>query len=204
VAALRAGLVLSAEQEKHWQAFEQAVNELQQLRLSRITARREARRDDSRRSFDPAERLRQRATRMSETGTVLKKLADATDPLYRSLDDAQRRRFAVLSRMMGPVRPQFRGRDRDRNEPTRQRRTDLDPGKAAGLILAQPELSATSRKQAGLPSLDAATPVASHRTVAPATAEEGIARKPAGTNIKAVGLNQKPSGSNQKVAAEGI
>ena len=55
---------------------------------------------------------------MSETGTVLKKLADATDPLYRSLDDAQRRRFVMLSRMMGPPGPQFRGGDRKQPDPT--------------------------------------------------------------------------------------
>ena len=110
LAALRAGLVLSTEQEKHWPAFEQAARELQQLRVNRISALRDARREgqdsragrDERRSFDPAERMRQRATRMSEAGTVLKKLADATEPLYRSLDDAQRRRFAVLTRMMSP------------------------------------------------------------------------------------------------------
>ena len=34
VAALRAGLVLNAEQEKHWPAFEQAIRELQQLRVN--------------------------------------------------------------------------------------------------------------------------------------------------------------------------
>ncbi len=31
----------------------------------------------------------------------MQKLADATDPLYKSLDDNQKRRFAVLSRMSG-------------------------------------------------------------------------------------------------------
>ena len=52
-------------------------------------------------SNDPVERLRQRATAMSDTGAALKKLADATDPLYKSLDDNQKRRFAVLSRLGG-------------------------------------------------------------------------------------------------------
>jgi hypothetical protein len=54
-------------------------------------------------------------------------LADATDPLYKSLDDGQKRRFAMLSRMggrdlggrdmdgrgMGGGRRWHRGRDRD-------------------------------------------------------------------------------------------
>ena len=42
--------------------------------------------------------MRQRGTAMAETGAALKKLADATDPLYKSLDDSQKRRFAVLGR----------------------------------------------------------------------------------------------------------
>ena len=50
---------------------------------------------------DPVERLRQRATAMTDTGAALKKLADATEPLYKSLDDSQKRRFAVLNRLTG-------------------------------------------------------------------------------------------------------
>ena len=38
---------------------------------------------------------------MTDTGAALQKLADATDPLYKSLDDNQKRRFAMLSRMGG-------------------------------------------------------------------------------------------------------
>jgi len=41
---------------------------------------------------------------MTETGTTLKKVADAVDPLYKSLDDAQKRRFAMLQRMLAPRR----------------------------------------------------------------------------------------------------
>src|SRR2546421_8305388 len=62
-------------------------------------------------SDDPVERLRQRATAMSETGAALKKLADATDPLYKSLDENQKRRFAILNRLTGSDRGGFRGRD---------------------------------------------------------------------------------------------
>ena len=45
LAALRAGLTLTPEQDKHWPAFEQAMRELQQLRLNRIAAIRDARRE---------------------------------------------------------------------------------------------------------------------------------------------------------------
>lgn len=126
LAALRAGLTLTAEQEKHWPAFEQAMRELQKLRLQRIAAVREARRDGRPSISDPAERMRLRATRLSESGAVLKQLADATDPLYRSLDEAQKRRFAVLTRIEGPRGSQRRGPDG--GEPPRgQRRGDVAP-----------------------------------------------------------------------------
>jgi hypothetical protein len=67
---------------------------------------------------DPVERLRQRATALSDTGAALKKLADATDPLYKSLDENQKRRFAVLNRLAGQgrehhFRDRFGGREDD-------------------------------------------------------------------------------------------
>jgi hypothetical protein len=64
---------------------------------------------------DPVERMRQRATAMTDTGAALKKLADATDPLYKSLDDSQKRRFTMLNRLTGPggeqMRDHMRGHD---------------------------------------------------------------------------------------------
>jgi len=111
LAALKAGLTLTPEQEKNWPAFEQAARELGKLRLDRMNARRNAAASD-----DPVERLRQRATALSDTGAALKKLADATDPLYKSLDENQKRRFAVLNRLAGPgrehhFRDRFGGRE---------------------------------------------------------------------------------------------
>lgn len=127
LAALRAGLTLTADQEKHWPAFELAMRDLQQLRLNRITAIREARREGRSPVTDPAERMRQRADRLSESGAVLKRLADATGPLYSSLDEAQRRRFAILARTEGSRRWQRRGRDGGEGMPRGHRRTDAAP-----------------------------------------------------------------------------
>jgi hypothetical protein len=118
LAGLKAGLVLNAEQEKYWPAFEQAARELGKLRADRRAAMRDAPRSD-----DPIERLRRRATAMSDTGAALQRLADATDPLYKSLDESQKRRFAVLSRFGGMRmgmdrfhwRGEFRGRDDGRD-----------------------------------------------------------------------------------------
>ena len=133
LAALRAGLTLNSDQEKHWPAFEQAMRELQQLRLNRITAVRDARREGRQPVTDPAERMRQRATRLSESGAILKRLADATEPLYSSLDDAQKRRFAILTRTDG-ARGGWQRRGRDGGDPGMQRghrRTDAAPSDVA-------------------------------------------------------------------------
>jgi len=94
IAGLKAGLGLNAEQEKNWPAFEQAARELAKLRADRITAMHNAPP-----ATEPAERLRRRAAAMTDAGAALKKLADATDPLYKSLDEGQKRRFAVLSHL---------------------------------------------------------------------------------------------------------
>jgi zinc resistance-associated protein len=104
LAALKAGLALTPEQEKNWSAFEHAARDYGKLRLDRMSAMR-----DAPPSTDPVERLRQRAAAMSDAGAALKKLADATDPLYKSLDESQKRRFAVLNRLTGFGRDGFRG-----------------------------------------------------------------------------------------------
>ncbi len=132
LAALKAGLALTPEQEKNWPAFEQAARELGKLRLDRMSARRDARRSGQPRTTDPIERMRERGTAMAQTGAALTKLADATDPLYKSLDDSQKRRFAILSRLGGAREGRgwrgFRGRDDGQRGFDRdRRRTELAP-----------------------------------------------------------------------------
>ena len=106
LAALKAGLLLTAEQEKNWPAFEQAARDYGKLRMDRFAALHSGTASD-----DPVERLRQRATAMSDAGAALKKLADATDPLYKSLDENQKRRFAILNRLAGMGRGGFRAHE---------------------------------------------------------------------------------------------
>jgi hypothetical protein len=122
LAALHAGLGLTADQEKNWPAFDQASHDLAKLRLDRFATAR----DRGPQSDDPADRMHQRAAAMTETGAALKKLADAADPLYKSLTDGQKRRFAILGRMLAPRQggPDFRGRDGRDGGP---RRGDLAP-----------------------------------------------------------------------------
>jgi hypothetical protein len=115
LAALKAGLALNADQENNWPAFEQAARDYQKLRLDRVSAAIDARRSGRPSSTDPVARMERRADALSETGAALKKLADATGPLYNSLDDSQKRRFAILSRL-GRDGERFRGLMRERGE----------------------------------------------------------------------------------------
>jgi hypothetical protein len=107
VAGLKAGLKLTAEQEKNWPAVETAIRDLAKDRSDRMkerAARREARRggDNARQAGpDAIARLRQGADAMTARAANLKKLADASEPLYKSLDDGQKHRFAMLLHMGG-------------------------------------------------------------------------------------------------------
>jgi LTXXQ motif family protein len=105
IAAVHAGLKLNADQEKLWPPVETAVKEFAKLRIDRANARMNAPRDDARdqqqKPDDPVARLRERAETMGTTAAALKKIADAADPLYKTLDDGQKRRLAILTHMEG-------------------------------------------------------------------------------------------------------
>src|SRR6266403_3914731 len=99
IAAVKAGLKLTADQEKLWPPVEAAVKEFAKLRIDRANARMNAPKDDSsqQKPDDPVARLRDRADNMAATAGAMKKIAEAADPLYKALDDGQKRRLAVLT-----------------------------------------------------------------------------------------------------------
>lgn len=100
IAAVHAGLKLTADQEKLWPPVEAAVKEFAKLRIDRANARMNPSDDSSQQKpDDPVSRLRERADNMATSAAALKKIADAADPLYKTLDDSQKRRLAVLTRM---------------------------------------------------------------------------------------------------------
>lgn len=94
IAALHAGLRLSADQEKNWPAVEAAMKDMTKLRSDRMAARANAEKPK-----DPIERLAARGEVEAERGAALKKFADAAAPLYKSLDPEQKHRFMVLARV---------------------------------------------------------------------------------------------------------
>jgi zinc resistance-associated protein len=100
IAALKAGLQLNADQEKNWAPLEAAMRDLAKERAARMAAWRERREDNSAEASDmsPIDRLTRASERLTARAADLQKLAAAAKPLYDSLDDGQKRRFAVLFR----------------------------------------------------------------------------------------------------------
>ena len=100
IAALKAGLQLNADQEKNWAPLEAAMRDLAKERAARFAAWRERRDDnqDGRADISPIDRLTRASERLTARAADLQKLAAAAKPLYDSLDDGQKRRFAVLFR----------------------------------------------------------------------------------------------------------
>lgn len=143
IAQLKADLRLTPDQDRNWGSFQSALHDMAQRRADRMTKLREQRsaqtdtpatapvdpnakpadtrvrneRDDP--APDLVADMRDRADLMSARADDFRKFADASGPLYGSLDDRQKRRFFAFVQMnmmddpsMGP--PPRRGRDRDR------------------------------------------------------------------------------------------
>jgi LTXXQ motif family protein len=106
VAAVKDGLDLTPEQERHWPRLEQALRDVTEARLERLESwpGRAA-------SEDPLEIVREQASALSEHADELKKLVSAAEPLYGTLSDGQKHRLFALIRM-GPARLHRRGRRR--------------------------------------------------------------------------------------------
>jgi hypothetical protein len=97
IAALKAGLTLNAEQEKLWPPVESALRDNAKKRVARFENFR-AEREKQAGPVDPIARMRRGAEFMTERGAELKRLADAAQPLYDKLDEAQKNRLGILMR----------------------------------------------------------------------------------------------------------
>jgi hypothetical protein len=144
IAAVHAGLKLNADQEKLWPAVETAVRDFAKMRMDRANARMNPPADAAK-ADDPVSRLRERADNMAASAAAMKKIADAADPLYKTLDDGQKRRLSILTRMDGRFGGGWRhhgmGMDRgfDRDDGGRGHRFERDrddrdraPGRGGG------------------------------------------------------------------------
>ena len=70
IAAVKAGLKLTPDQEKLWPPVEAAVRDFAKLRIDRANARMNAKSDDSQQD-DPVARLRERADNMGASAAAL-------------------------------------------------------------------------------------------------------------------------------------
>lgn len=123
IAAIRAGIKLTPDQEKLWPPVESALRDLAKQRETQRDAwraQREAAKDKKQEIAAP-DRLRTMGDASIARGEALRKLADATGPLYATLDEGQKRRAEMLAR---PMRPHWghkgwrrdKGEDRDEKE----------------------------------------------------------------------------------------
>jgi LTXXQ motif family protein len=92
-ARMKVDLRLTPEQEKNWSGFESAMRDLGKKQADRQIALRDERAQRSG-AVDVLDQMRKQADSQIERSNDWKKLADAAQPLYASLNDLQKRRFA--------------------------------------------------------------------------------------------------------------
>ncbi len=92
-AQMKADLRLTAEQEKNWPAFQTAVVDTWKKQTEQQIAWRSAHATQQG-SVDLIDEMRKNADRQIDEANARKKLADAAQPLFSSLDDQQKHRFS--------------------------------------------------------------------------------------------------------------
>ena len=95
IGIVKAALQLKPDQEKYWPAVEEAIRGRAQMREQRSAALQA--RIEKGGEIQPIDILRARADALTQRGDALRKVADAWQPLYASLDDDQKRRMRFLA-----------------------------------------------------------------------------------------------------------
>jgi hypothetical protein len=97
---MKTSLRLTGDQEGLWGPFESAVKDGAK---ARVVALQKEQGDN----LSPMDRLNATAERVAQGAANLKKIVEAAKPLYLRLDDAQKRKFITLGRMLVPERGRF-------------------------------------------------------------------------------------------------
>ena len=100
VGIVKAALQMTPDQEKYWPAVEDAIRaraKNRQARLERVVELHENGAMDALRERNPVDIMQRRADMLVQRGADLKKLADAWEPLYKTLSPDQKRRMAFVS-----------------------------------------------------------------------------------------------------------
>ena len=102
---VKSALQLTADQQKFWPAIEQAIRARAKDRQGRLADVASDLGDRSPieivRDRNPVEFMQRRADALAQRAADLKKLADAWDPLYKSLTPEQKKRMAFLTLVVG-------------------------------------------------------------------------------------------------------
>jgi LTXXQ motif family protein len=94
-AKMKVDLNLTADQEKNWSGFASAMQDMSKKQADRRIALRDAHAQQHG-SFDALDEMRKNADSQIERSNDRKKLADAAQPLYTSLNEQQKSRFAEI------------------------------------------------------------------------------------------------------------
>jgi hypothetical protein len=100
LAGMKAGLKLTDEQAKNWPAFEAAIREAAKARAERWSQTRDRMAGGERPSM--IERMSLMADHLDKSASELRKVVDASGPLFASLTDSQKRDFGPLMRQFKP------------------------------------------------------------------------------------------------------
>jgi hypothetical protein len=107
VGIIKAALQLAPDQEKYWPAVEEAIRaraKNRQARLERVAQLRDSSSlMEAVGERNPVELMQRRAEMLGQRAADLKKLADAWEPLYKTLTPDQKKRmaFATYAAMRG-------------------------------------------------------------------------------------------------------
>src|SRR5215475_12918637 len=100
VAIIKAALQLTPDQEKYWPAVEEAIRaraKNRQARWERVAELRDSSPMDALHERNPVAIMQRRAEALSQRGADLKKVADAWEPLYKTLSEDQKKRMAFVT-----------------------------------------------------------------------------------------------------------
>jgi hypothetical protein len=93
---IKAALQMTPDQAKYWPAIEEAVRARAAGRLQRLKALA-ALTDKGGADTDPVTLMQERASNLIQRGSELKKVADAWEPLYKTLTDEQKQRMRLFA-----------------------------------------------------------------------------------------------------------
>jgi hypothetical protein len=106
VGIIKAALQMTPDQEKYWPAVEEAIRaraKNRQARFERVAELHDSGPMEAAGERNPVELMQRRAERLSQRAADLKKVADAWEPLYKTLTPDQKKRmaFATYAAMRG-------------------------------------------------------------------------------------------------------